>query len=90
MNTKYWMIIRDDSKRTFEVIGQGANTNSFENRMHAMQKLGMQVSGMTPPVSNKNSNKDSISFVGYAKEVGLYDRLVKQHMEITMRSIDNY
>ena len=84
MYSKYWMIIKDDSKRTFEVIGQTDNTNSFDNKTHAMQKLGMTVSGMTPPVSNKNSNKDAIKFVGYVKEVGLNDRLAKERMKIAM------
>lgn len=84
------MIIKDDSKRTFEVIGQSENTNSFDNKTHAMQKLGMRVSGITPPVSNKNSNKDSVKIVGYALETGLHDRLSKQYLEMVMRSQEHW
>ena len=90
MYSKYWFIIRDDSKRTFEVFGQGENTNSFDNKVHAMQKAGMTVSGFTPPVTNKNSSKDTIKISGYTKEVGLHERLSKQYQEIAMRSEDHW
>jgi hypothetical protein len=83
---KFWQIIKDDSKKTFEVCGQTSNTNSFTNKTYAMQKAGLNVSCVTPPVSNKNSSKDIIKFIGYAKEEGLYERLLKQYSEITIRS----
>ena len=86
MTTKYWLIIRDDSKRTFEVCSQTTNENSFTNKTHAMQKAGMNVSCMTPPVTGKISSKESIKIVGYTKEDGLQERLAKQYMEIVMRA----
>ncbi|HEY8936795.1 MAG TPA: hypothetical protein VIM65_16315 [Cyclobacteriaceae bacterium] len=86
MNGKYWQIIKDDSKRTFEVCGQITNDNAFSNKMYAMQKAGMNVSGMTPPVTNKTSSKDMIKITGYSREDGLYERLLKQYTEITIRS----
>ena len=86
MNAKYWQIIRDDSKRTFEVCGQIMNDNAFTNKTYAMQKAGMNVSGMTPPVTNKTSSKDMVKITGYIKEDGLYDRLLKEYTEITIRS----
>ena len=86
MTTKYWLIIRDDSKRTFEVCSQTTNENSFTNKTHAMQKAGMNVSCMTPPVTGKISSKESIKIVGYTKEEGLQERLAKQYMEIVMRA----
>ena len=89
MYTSCWEIIRDDSKRTFEICGQTANTNSFTNNVYAMQRAGMNVSCMTPPVSNKYSNKGAIKIAGYSKEDGLHERLLRQHMEITIRSIDH-
>lgn len=89
MHVKYWQIIRDDSKRTFEVCGQIANENSFTNKTYAMQKAGMNVSGMTPPVTNKFSSKGTIKIAGYVPEEGLYDRLLKQYTEI-IRSIDQW
>ena len=88
MYSKCWEIIRDDSKRTFEICGQATNNNSFMNSTHAMQKAGMSVSCLTPPVTNKTSSKEKIIISGYKKEVGLHDRLLKEFREITMRSID--
>jgi hypothetical protein len=86
MTTKYWQIIRDDSKRTFEVCSQTTNENSFTNKTHAMQKAGMNVSSMTPPVTGKISSKESIKIVGYTKEEGLQDRLSKEYLAIVMRA----
>ena len=89
MITKFWQIIRDDSKRTFEVCGQVANENSFTNKTYAMQKAGMNVSCMTPPVTNKTSSKGLIKISGYTKEDGLQERLLKQFNEIR-DSYDEY
>jgi hypothetical protein len=88
MYSKYWQIIKDDSKKTFEVVGQASNTNSFTNNIHGMQKAGMNVSYATPPVTNKTSSKDLIKFTGYTKEDGLHKRLTDQYREITMGFID--
>jgi hypothetical protein len=84
MNFRYWQVIKDDSKRTFEVCGQITNENSFTNRVYAMQKSGMNVSGLTPPVTNKTSSKSTIKIVGYVQENGLYERLSKEFRAITM------
>ena len=89
MNVRYWQVIRDDSKRTFEVLGQITNENSFANKTHAMQKAGMNVSCMTPPVTNKTSSKGLIKIAGYTHEVGLYEKLLNQYAEI-IRSIDQW
>lgn len=86
MYTKCWLVIKDDSKRTFEVCGQTSNDNAFTNKTYAMQKAGMNVSCMTPPVTNKASSKDLIKISGYIKEDGLQERLLKEFMEITMRA----
>ena len=84
MNFRYWQVIKDDSKRTFEVVGQLSNENAFTNRVYAMQKAGMNVSGLTPPVTNKTSSKSTIKVVGYTHEDGLYERLSAQFRAITM------
>jgi hypothetical protein len=84
MNFRYWQVIKDDSKRTFEVCGQISNENSFTNRVYAMQKAGMNVSGLTPPVTNKTSSKGTIKIIGYVQEDGLYERLSKEFRAITM------
>lgn len=90
MYSKYWLIIKDDSKRTFEVCGQATNENSFTNKTYAMQRVGMNVSCATPPVTNKTSSKNLIKIVGYTNEQGLHKRLSEQYMEITLRSNDDW
>lgn len=90
MYTKSWQVIRDDSKRTFENCGQADNTNSFTNQTVAMQRVGMNVSCMTPPVTNAAASKDTVKITGYTKENGLYERLMKEYRDITMRSINEY
>jgi hypothetical protein len=82
---KFWQIIKDDTKKTFEVCGQEGNTNAFTNKTYAMQKAGMNVSCVTPPVSNKTSSKDLITITGYTREEGLYERLLKAYREILSR-----
>jgi hypothetical protein len=89
MNIKYWLIIKDDKKRTFEANGPATNDNHFTNKIYAMQKAGMSVSGVTPPVTNKTSSKGVIKIAGYTKEDGLWERLLVQHAEI-LRSIDHW
>jgi hypothetical protein len=90
MYSRYWLIIKDDSKRTFEVCGQASNENSFTNKTYAMQKLGMNVSCITPPVTNKTSSKELIKITGYTKEEGLHKRLLDQYMKITTKSADEW
>jgi len=85
---KFWQVIKDDSKRTFEVCGQAGNVDSFTNRTYAMQKAGMNVSCMTPPITNKTSSKNLITITGYTREDGLYERLQRQFSQITLDAID--
>jgi hypothetical protein len=85
MYSKYWQIVRDDSTRTFEVCGQNSNTNFFTNGIQAMQKAGMTVTGMTPPVGGKYSNKESIKIAGYTREKGLYERLLTEYRELSRK-----
>lgn len=88
MYSKNWLVIRDDSKRTFEVCGKESNIDPFMNKTIAMQRAGMNVSGMTPPVTNKTSSKTLVKITGYTVEEGLYDRLLKQLAEITRSNVD--
>jgi hypothetical protein len=89
MNTRCWLIIKDDEKRTFEVCGQTTNDNSFTNAIYAMQKAGMHVSGLTPPVTITTASKDVIKITGYVKEDGLHNRLTNKHREITTHAFDD-
>jgi hypothetical protein len=87
---KFWLIIKDDSKRTFEVCGQASNTNPFTNKAYAMQKAGMNVTCVIPPVGGQNSSKDLIKFTAYTREDGLYERLLKEYHKINMGLIEDW
>jgi hypothetical protein len=90
MYTKNWHVIRDDSKRTFEVVTVSMSENAFTNKTQAMQRDGMNVSFVLLPVSNKNASKAAVNLTGYTKEDGLYDRLLKQHAEIGRKNIEEW
>lgn len=79
MYTRSWQIIRDDTKKTFEVQGQETNTDHFMNLVHGMQKLGMTVTAVLLPVTNQFSSKEGIKQTGYRVEQGLYTRLMKEY-----------
>lgn len=85
MYTKSWHVIKDDAKHTFEVVAEAGTDNAFTNKTYAMQKAGMNVTCILLPVTNKHSSKDIIKFTGYTPEHGLYQRLLKQHHEITLK-----
>lgn len=72
------------------MCGQSDNTNAFTNEVYAMQRMGMNVSGVTPPVTNKESSKDLVKIIGYIKEVGLYQKLQLQYKQIVMKSYEDY
>ncbi len=89
MFSKIWLIIKDDSKKTFEVCGQASNENAFFNKTYAMQKAGMSVSCMTPPVTNATSSKELVKVISYKREDGLMDRLTKEFRDITMGYVED-
>ena len=89
MYSTSWLIVKDDSKRTFEVCGQASNTNAFTNRTVAWQRAGMNVSCATPPVTNKTSSKTLVKVTAYAEEHGLEERLLRQFREIMRRGMDD-
>ncbi len=89
MYTQSWQLIKDDTRRTFDVTGPEANTNHFSNSVHGMQRAGMNVSCSTPPLTNQTISKEKIKVPGYRHEPGLYDRLVKEHQAILLKSIED-
>lgn len=90
MYTKNWHVIRDDVKRTFEVVTTSMSENAFTNKTHAMQRDGMNVSYVLLPVTNKNASKNAVGIPGYAKEDGLYERLLHQHKEIARKNVQDW
>jgi hypothetical protein len=81
MYSRSWQIIRDDTKKTFEVQGQESNTDHFLNLVHGMQKLGMTVTAVVLPVTNRHASKESIQFTGYRRDDGLYQRLMQEYQQ---------
>lgn len=90
MFTKCWLVIKDEAKRTYEVVGQASNDNAFSNKAYAMQKDGMKVSAVILPVTNHYASKESIKFVGYQREAGLHERLLSEHRAITLRNAEQW
>lgn len=85
MYSRTWHVVKDETTKTFEVVTQASNDNAFTNKLHAMQKAGMNVNPMIIPVTNRNANKASIKLVGYTLEEGLYERLQKQLRDRTIK-----
>ena len=50
----------------------------------------MKISGTTPPVTNKNSNKSAIKITGYVSEDGLFEKLLQEFNQINFRSIEHW
>ena len=75
---------------TFEVCGQESNPDPFMNNIHGMQKAGMSVSCLTPPVTNQSASKDVIKVVGYTRESGLQKRLLNAYKEKTRRDFGEW
>lgn len=90
MYSKNWEVIKDDVKKTFEVVAQNSSNNGFMNRVFAMQRAGMSVTALTPPVTNSASSKDKIKITGYTREDGLFDRLQKQLQEISRKEAEGW
>jgi hypothetical protein len=82
MYSKFWLVIKDDGRRTFEVCGQSSNDNAFSNRVVGMQRAKMNVSGVALPITNRTSNRDAVAITGYTKEDGLWERLQQEHSKI--------
>jgi hypothetical protein len=79
MFSKLWLVIKDDSKKTFEVWGQAVTDNAFTNRVYGMQRAGLNISCVVLPVTNKTASKEHIKITGYTKEDGLYQRLQEEY-----------
>lgn len=78
----YWQIIKDDSNRSFEVIGKSSNDTLLTNNVCEMMKVGMHVQCTTPPY-NSNQSEEEITIPGYKLEAGLYNRLINEYEEKT-------
>ena len=88
MYSKFWLVIKDDAKRSFEVCGQASADNAFTNKVYGMQRSGMNISCVVLPVTNKTSSKEVVSIDGYSLERGLYERLQDEHRRMMREGID--
>jgi hypothetical protein len=87
---KFWLVIKDDSKRTFEVCGQAATDNAFTNKVVGMQRAGMEVSAVVLPITNRTSSKEVVTFTNYKREDGLWERLQENYRKILRRDIGEW
>ena len=68
---KYWLLIMDRDKQTFEVIGQSNDDTLLTYNASEMQRVGMNVGCQAPDVSASQN----VTVTGYTEESGLYRRL---------------
>ncbi len=85
-NKLWWQIIKDDSKRTFDIIGKAHDDTLLTNNVCEMIKSGMSVQCTTPPYTG-NESEDDLAIPGYKKEPGLYQRLVREYETKTRKSL---
>jgi hypothetical protein len=90
MYTKNWLIIKDDNKRTFEVVTQEISENAFSNKVIGMQREGMYVTSVLMPITNRNASKEAIKFIGYTKEEGLFNRLDMQYQQLIQKNFSDW
>jgi hypothetical protein len=82
MIPKSWLVIKDESSRTFEVVTQPLSENAFSNKVVAMQREGLNITPVLLPVSNRHASKEHIAFTGYTREEGLFNRLLQAHAKL--------
>lgn len=90
MYSKNWLVIRDDARRKFEVCGKESNIDPFMNKIFAMQRAGMSISGVTPPVTNRTASKSMIKFTGFELEEGLYEQSLLELQKRTRGNITEF
>ncbi|MFN5168766.1 MAG: hypothetical protein ACK5DD_04025 [Cyclobacteriaceae bacterium] len=90
MYTHSWLVVKDDSARTFEAVATPMTENAFTNKVYAMQRDGLNVSYVLLPVTNQQASRESIRITGYRSEPGLYKRLLKQHQDLLLRQAGEY
>lgn len=73
----WWGIIKDDSNRTFEVIGKLSDITHLTDNVVAMMKAGMSIQCSTP-VFDGEEERD-IMIAGYQRENDLYRRLISEY-----------
>jgi len=90
MFAKNWLVVKDDSTRTFEVVTDDVSENAFSNRVIGMQRERMTVTSVLLPVSNKHASKDHITINGYKREDGLWARLLKKHQQLVQQDFGEW
>ncbi|HNR73651.1 MAG: hypothetical protein UZ12_BCD005000256 [Bacteroidetes bacterium OLB12] len=90
MISKSWFVIKDENTRTFEVVTQSLSENAFSNKVVAMQREGLNITPVLLPVSNRHASKEHISFTGYTREEGLFNRLLQQHAKLMQQKFGEW
>ncbi len=82
---RFWEIIIDDSKLTFEIIGSSSDITLFTNNVAEMQRIGMKVQCQTPDISVSRNNIPIKAY--YTLEDNLYSRLLLQYGQQTKKQL---
>jgi hypothetical protein len=73
----FWEVIKDDSRKTFEVIRQSFDDTHLTKLTCEMQEYGLPVRCETIPATKPRQDIPlGYRQIGYTEESGLYDRLV--------------
>ncbi len=84
---KFWEVIYDDNKRTFEVIGSSNDDTLLTNNVSEMQRAGIKARCSTPDIS---ISKDEIKVSGYTFEDNLYSRLLNDYELLTKKQLKRW
>lgn len=81
---EFWEIIKDDTAKTFEVIGLSTNDTGITKRTCEMIEAGRTVRCETVPstISNLEISRKYIA-IGYTPEKGLFSRLKTEFRAMT-------
>lgn len=75
----FWEIIKDDSRKTFEVLGRSSDDTHLINLTCEMQEHGLPVRCETMETTKaRHDIPTGYKHIGYTEETGLYRRLLKQ------------
>jgi hypothetical protein len=83
----FWLMVIDDSTRTFEIFGKSADDTLLTNNTIKMQKAGFQVRCQAPDVSY---SKEDIVIHGYTHEDKLYSRLINAYQKRTGETLNQW
>src|SRR5205823_14388264 len=85
----FWEVIKDDARKTFEMIGRSTDDTHVVNVVCEMQDHGMSVRCETiPSTKSRLEIASGYGDIGYIEEAGLFTRLIDELEKAKQREID--